>query len=230
MKTNQDYKNAALAALKGNWAPAVLATVVFFLIAIICILPSQIWALRNPLDPASVSPAEIIDYYKSLLPVSILASLLYIFVLYPLEVGYDNACLRLLRNGENDLTGNTFRITLKGYARKAWGMFLMGLFTALWTMLFVIPGIVKVFSYAMTPFILEENPELSANQAIDRSRAMMKGHKFDLFYLGLSFIGWGLLCILTLGIGFLWLIPYVQTSISAFYEDVKAEYEQIAMD
>ena len=92
-------------------------------------------------------------------------------------------------------------------------------------MLFIFPGIVKIFSYAMTPFILEENPELSANDAIDRSRAMMKGHKFDLFWLLLSFIGWFILALLTLGIGGLWLQPYMQTSVAAFYEDVKADYE-----
>lgn len=93
-------------------------------------------------------------------------------------------------------------------------------------LLFIIPGIVKSFSYAMTPYILEENPELSANEAIDRSRAMMKGHKFDLFWLYLSFIGWILLSILTLGIGLLWLAPYMQTATAAFYEDVKADYER----
>ena len=101
----------------------------------------------------------------------------------------------------------------------------MYLFTFLWTLLFIIPGIIKAFSYAMSPYILEENPELSANEAIDRSRAMMKGHKFDLFWLYLSFIGWGFLCIFTLGIGLLWLMPYMQTAEAAFYEDVKAEYE-----
>jgi len=84
---------------------------------------------------------------------------------------------------------------------------------------------VKAFSYAMTPYILEEHPELSAGEAIDHSRAMMKGHKFDLFWLYLSFIGWILLSIFTLGIGLLWLAPYMQTATAAFYEDVKADYE-----
>lgn len=77
----------------------------------------------------------------------------------------------------------------------------------------------------MTPFILADNPELSANQAIDRSRAMMKGHKFDLFWLYLSFIGWGLLCVLTVGIRLFWFCPYIYTSVAAFYQDIKAEYE-----
>ena len=104
-----------------------------------------------------------------------------------------------------------------------WGTFLMGLFIVLWSLLFLIPGIIKSFSYAMTPFILVERPELSANAAINESRRLMKGRKFDLFYLYLSFIGWFILSILSLGIGFLWLGPYVQTSLAAFYADVKAE-------
>ena len=75
----------------------------------------------------------------------------------------------------------------------------------------------------MTFYILNERPELSANQAIDESRRLMKGHKFDLFYLDLSFIGWYLLAgIFTLGIGILWVLPYHYTARAAFWEDIKA--------
>ena len=229
MKTNQDYKNAALAALKGNWAAAVLATVVVMLVAIVVILPAEIVSLSPQLQ-SPATPEEALAALGKMIPIILGTQLAYFFLLYPLDAGYVNATLRLLVAGENDLTSNTFRITFRQYLHKVWGMFLMGLFCALWALLFIIPGLVKAFSYAMTPYILEERPDLTANQAIDRSRAMMKGHKFDLFYLCLSFIGWGFLCILTLGIGFLWLIPYTQTSISAFYEDVKAQYEEIAMD
>ena len=101
----------------------------------------------------------------------------------------------------------------------------MSVLMFLWTLLFIIPGIVKAFAYSMTPFILDENPELTPVEAIHRSRMMMKGHKFDLFWLYLSFIGWGILCLFTAGIGFLWLVPYVQTAEAAFYEEVKADYD-----
>ena len=96
----------------------------------------------------------------------------------------------------------------------------------LWTFLFIIPGIIKAFAYALTPYLLVDCPDLSALQCIKLSNEMMKGHKFDLFYLYLSFIGWILLAILTLGIGMLWLIPYMQTSTASFYLDVKAQYQQ----
>ena len=104
-------------------------------------------------------------------------------------------------------------------------MILTGIYTFLWTLLLIVPGIIKSFSYAMTAFVLRDNPELKFNGAIEKSMKMMDGHKFDLFYLYLTFIGWGLLCILTLGIGLLWFVPYMQSASAHFYEDVKAEYE-----
>lgn len=228
MKTNQDYKNAALAALKGNWAPAVLATVLFTLITMVCVFPGQLYSIK--IDASSLSADEALATLRTMLIIMGIGSLVYIFVLYPLVPGFLGAHRKLLVEGDNNLSSNMFSIALDGYGRKVWGMFLVALFIILWTFLFIIPGIVKGFAYSMTPFILEEHPELSANEAIDRSVAMMKGHKFDLFYLMLSFIGWGLLCIPTLMIGTLWLTPYIYTSMAAFYEDVKADYEQIAMD
>ena len=72
--------------------------------------------------------------------------------------------------------------------------FLMGLYTLLWTLLFIIPGLIKTYSYAMTPYILAENPGMTATDAITESRRIMDGNKWRLFCLGFSFIGWGLLC------------------------------------
>lgn len=100
---------------------------------------------------------------------------------------------------------------------------LQGIYTALWSLLLVIPGIIKFYSYAMTDYILKEDPEMKNNAAIEKSMAMMENNKMKLFLLDLSFIGWALLCILTFGIGFLFLQPYMQVSHAAFYEDLKAQ-------
>ena len=124
------------------------------------------------------------------------------------------------------MTGNMFKSVSSGYLRNVWGLLLMNIFIFLWSLLLLIPGIIKAFSYAMTPYILKEYPELSANQAIELSRKMMRGHKFDLFWLNLSFVGWFFLCLLTLGIGFVWFLPYVQTANAAFYQEVKNELKQ----
>ena len=91
----------------------------------------------------------------------------------------------------------------------------------LWSLLFFIPGIIKAFSYSMSFYILHDNPNISAAEAITQSRQMMNGNKFKLFTLYLSFIGWCFLCLLTFGIGYLWLIPYMNLSIANFYEDLK---------
>ena len=96
-------------------------------------------------------------------------------------------------------------------------------FTILWSLLLVIPGIIKSYSYAMTSFILKDEPEMKNNAAIEKSMAMMEGNKNKLFMLDLSFIGWAILCIFTLGIGLLFLQPYVAISRAAFYEDLKAQ-------
>lgn len=100
---------------------------------------------------------------------------------------------------------------------------LSGLFTALWSLLFVIPGIVKAYSYSMAPYIMSEHPEWGASECITKSRELMYGHKFDLFLLDLSFLGWRLLCLLTLGIGSIFLNPYVSASYAAFYRDISGQ-------
>ena len=97
--------------------------------------------------------------------------------------------------------------------------FLQTLYVLLWTLLLIIPGIVAGYSYAMTPYILAENPDLTASEAISRSKEMMEGNRMDLFVLELTFIGWELLCILTLGIGNLWLGPYKAAAKAAFMQE-----------
>ena len=113
----------------------------------------------------------------------------------------------------------------KTYGRAIGVQLLMGILIMLWAVLLIIPGIIKSFSYAMTIYISKDHPELSANECIERSMDMMNGHKWDLFVLYLSFIGWFILCLFTMGIGFLWLIPYIQVSVAEFYEDLKAQEE-----
>ena len=109
-----------------------------------------------------------------------------------------------------------------GFAQR----FLRTLYTCLWTLLLVVPGIVKSLSYAMTPFILEEHPEMTASEAIKASQKLMDGHKMDLFILGLSFIGWTLLACLTMGIGYLFLTPYMNAAYAAFYRSISGPRQE----
>ena len=97
---------------------------------------------------------------------------------------------------------------------------LISVFTLLWTLLLIIPGIIAAIKYSMAYFILSDNPNISAQEAINRSKVMMEGNKKQFFYLMLSFLGWALGCVLTLGIGFLWLLPYVNMTLVNFYENL----------
>lgn len=102
--------------------------------------------------------------------------------------------------------------------------FLVGLFTFLWSLLLIVPGIIKGCSYSQAMYILAENPGISPTEAINRSKAMMDGHKMEYFLLGLSFIGWSILGIFTLGILYIWLIPYMQTTLANYYKSLKGEF------
>lgn len=195
MRTRKEYRAAALGKIKGNWTPLVLAMLVFM---VVC----------------GITGAT-----------TFAAVLVAIFVILPIEVAFYNCFLAFDRDQtQTGIIEGMFKNAFTGdYLHRVLGMFLMELFVSLWTCLFIIPGIIKGLAYSMTPFILEEKPELSAYDAIKYSEKLMKGHKTELFLLYLSFIGWALLCVLTAGIGYLWLAPYMYVTFCEFYEDLKKE-------
>lgn len=106
--------------------------------------------------------------------------------------------------------------------------FLVGLFTFLWSLLFVIPGIIKMYSYSMSMYILAENKGKGALECINESKAMTQGHKADLFVLDLSFIGWLLLCGITFGIAYIWVGPYICATKANVYNSLKGNVVEAA--
>lgn len=135
-----------------------------------------------------------------------------------ISVGYSRFNLDLVDRGEPGFE------TLFGYfpywKTTAVSKLLQSVYVLLWSLLFIIPGIVATYSYAMTEFILAENPDLTASEAITKSKEMMSGNRWRLFCLHFSFIGWDILSSLTLGIGNLWLRPYKQAANAAFYREI----------
>ena len=109
------------------------------------------------------------------------------------------------------------------WGKALWLMILVGVFTFLWSLLFYIPGIIKAISYSMSYYILAENPEMTAREALNESKAIMHGHKMEYFVLGLSFIPWILLVAITFGIAAIWVAPYMQLTITNFYHNIKRE-------
>lgn len=108
--------------------------------------------------------------------------------------------------------------------------FLRNLYVALWSLLFIIPGIIKSYGYAMTPFLMADNHNLSASEAIDLSQQIMDGHKMDLFILELTFLGWDLLAALTLNLGNIFLNPYKNAAYAAFYRQLLAENQYTTVE
>ena len=164
MKSNQDYKNAALEALRGNWPVAVITVIVYMAIVSVCSAPSSI--LGNGFLPfvpewvvAGTSGASL---------------LLTVLFLAPLQVGYYNTFNRLYQEGNTDVVSNLFTSGFRNWGHIVGGQLLMAVYIFLWCLLLIVPGIVKAYSYAMTPYILVDRPELSANEAISLSCRIWK--------------------------------------------------------
>jgi uncharacterized membrane protein len=136
-------------------------------------------------------------------------------------MGYSWFTLCVYRGGKCDI-GEMLGKFFKDYARNLGGMLWMFLFTILWTLLFIIPGIVKSLAYFMTPYILAECPNVKMEDALKLSMCMTKGHKGRIFVMCLSFIGWALLSAITFGIIYIvYAGPYMNTSVAGLYEELK---------
>ncbi|MBF1522902.1 MAG: DUF975 family protein [Prevotella salivae] len=200
MDSITNYKNRALSALENKWGNFVAITFVYgFIIGITQILSGD-----------KDSPAIL----------HLIGLVLFILAL-PLTWGYQTLFLGAVRGGEA-----TAKDMFEGYNKELFSRVLTTtllyyVYVFLWSLLLLIPGCIKSYSYAMTPYILKDNPEMKNNAAIEESMRMMDGHKLELFLLDLSFIGWAILSILTCCIGFLWLVPYMNMARVNFYEDLK---------
>lgn len=146
--------------------------------------------------------------------------LLDVFIFNPLEVGCKKYYLRNLN--EPAQVGNIGYAFDNNYKNIIKTMFFRDLFTVLWTLLFIIPGIVKSYEYQMIPYLLADNPQMTKEQAFEESKRMMQGQKWKAFVLDLSFIGWNILSALTLGIlGIFYVQPYMDATHAALYEALR---------
>lgn len=198
MKSSAAYRDAAWNSLSGNWGSAVVFTLVYFVIA----------CIAGVIDGALTLGSSVVT----------------ILLTAPVTYSYNIMFL------DNQRSGKAFDVQAlfegyNDYLRITGTYLLMCVYIFLWTLLLVVPGIIKSISYSQTLYVLRDEPSLTYNGAIERSMAMMEGHKMDYFLLILSFIGWYILGIISLGIGFLWINPYVSRTMAIYYEDLKSEYE-----
>ena len=174
-------------------------------------------------EQLSSIPSEVLAVVgAALIGASLIGFVVSLLVLNPLQVGCKQFFLvnsELPHKAELRELLHGFR---NNYGRVVLAMFLRTLFSVLWTLLFIIPGIIKAYSYRMVPYILAEDPSVGAMEAIKRSSQMMKGHKWNTFVLDLSFLGWYLLAAVTFGIvNVLWTGPYTEATDAELYKAIR---------
>ncbi len=210
-KENYEIRAESRRILSGNWGQAVLVVLVIFLISGIS---GSISGSFTNSDGSYVSGALLV-----VATILSLMSIVYtILVVNVLNYGFVITYLQLCREGKI-VFENLFK-GFKDYGRVVAVMFLKKLLIFLWTLLFIIPGIIKTYAYSMTEYILMDNPGMDALTAISKSKEMMSGWKGKLFLLDLSLIGWWFLSLLTCGIGYLWLASYFLTNRAVFYQEM----------
>ena len=143
----------------------------------------------------------------------------------PMALGIVIFSLAVARNQEAKL-GQIFE-GFNNFGNAIGTYILMVIFIFLWMLLLFIPGIIAAFSYSMTFYILSDEESIGPMEAIDKSKKMMDGYKWKYFCLMFRFFGWSILCILTIGIGYLWLMPYMQVSKAKFYDDLKTNLSSV---
>jgi len=228
IQPNSELRAYARGQLSGVWGKMVFAYFVLFLIYI----PQYFFSILNSImesDESSLIYLQNLVYDN--IPViadftpgiSNVLTIIMLLTTGPFALGFAGLFLKRIR-GEEIATKNIFD-GFKRFFPSFLVMFFTTLFTSLWSILLVIPGIVKALAYSMAFNIMYDNPEIKPLEAIKRSQIMMKGYKGKLFLLELSFIGWAFLCVLSLGIGYLWLNPYMNLSIANFYENLKRRQE-----
>lgn len=217
------YRSRARLALSGNWLLSALVAIVAGLLGGTLVLGSGGGGQVN-IDEQTLAamPAEAREILLVILAVVVPVLAIYGLICFILggtvRLGY---CKYLLDQQDNQpLKVGTLFSQFHQFGNGICLHILTALFTALWSLLFIVPGIIANYRYAMAPFIQAEHPEYTASQCISMSKDMMRGRKWELFCLDLSFIGWILLCALTLGIGYLFLTPYTNASRAAFYREM----------
>lgn len=220
--TAQEYRVRARENLAGNWGLSVGVAAVACLLGGIGtqFLPE----VSKKVDPSSLlSLTSLIQLVSPAAGLASLLSLCAFIIGGTLELGY---CQYLLaQHDHRPLSFSTLFSRFDSFTTGFCQKFLRGLYIFLWSLLLVVPGIMASYSYAMTPYLLAENPDMTATEAISTSKAMMQGHRWKLFCLDFSFIGWSILASLALNLGNLALNPYKAAARASFYRQLSSGQE-----
>ena len=229
MKKARDFRECARNALRGRWAIAVITTLIASL------LGGRLFDVEYSLQLGSYGEIEnsgtvdtsalfdeFITYALLALPYILITLFIAIAVGSIVKIGHARFYLNVV-DGYHASVGVLFSY-FRRWSTALAATLLTYLFTFIGFCLFIIPGFIVMYSLSMTPFIIAEDDGITAVEALKKSNAMMRGNRFRLFSLHISFLGWMLLSVLSLGVGFLWLNPYVNASLTDFYRDVSGTY------
>lgn len=237
MKFASDFRQIARDSLKGKWAIAVIAGLIAILLGGISssgpelnfqyngnraavnleIANQTVYSTSQGITPEL--KGVIIGGAAYIIVIALAFAVIFFILGSVIKVGYSKFNLDLVDCMREPEIGTLFGC-FRNWKTTAMAELLQTVYVVLWSLLFVIPGIIASYSYAMTGYILAENPNMVPGEAIEKSKEMMEGNRWRLFCLQFSFIGWSLLCTLTLGIGNLWLTPYRQAASAAFYREI----------
>jgi uncharacterized membrane protein len=212
--SNRELMADARSALSGNWGMGILGYVLYMAL----IISFSLFVFTAVLFVSIVSQIGGGNTLAALDAMQMFSSLVQLLVNGAFIVGFCGFFLGIAQEGAARL--ELLFVGFKRFWTSFGTYFLYSLFVFLWTLLFVIPGIIAAFRYAMAFFIIADDEDCGALEALSRSKEMMKGNKWKFFCLHWRFVGWWLLATFTFGIGYLWLIPYMQTAFAKFYEDV----------
>lgn len=214
-----DFREIARHALRGKWGLAIGTGFIASLLGVNVLSGNNLTKRLDSMDIHIIS--QIRPFIVTSFSILFLLGIISLFLGGAIKLGYCRFNKNLINKTNPEFNDLFSRFDIFW---KACGMHLLIiLYTLFWTLLFVIPGIIASLSYAMAPYILEENPSMGIQEAIGHSKDMMSGNKWRFFCLNLSFIGWVFLSAFTLGIGLLWLNPYMSAAHAAFYKDVSGK-------
>ncbi|MBQ2750993.1 MAG: DUF975 family protein [Oscillospiraceae bacterium] len=230
MWTRAELKKEARNVLKSCYWSALLVTVITSVVDNVYKVTSVVFEDMPVIRGKTLAMAALADLnFAELMAIigvmmltAFAGSIITVFVAGPISVGEKRYFLEGTQY-RFDINNILHGFTCGKYLNVVFTNLLVNIFTALWTLLFIIPGIIKGYAYAMTPYILAENPNIKPMQAINLSCRMTKGHKLELFVLGLSFIGWYMLGALAFGIGTAFVVPYDRATHAQFYLALRSE-------
>jgi uncharacterized membrane protein len=242
MKLASDFRESAREALKGKWGLAVITGIIASILGAsthgggfsfnfsgfnnseveteVQIPPiggaESFKEIYSGIDPAFWAIMGTV--FAVALAIGLVVGIAFFILGSIVTPGYAKFNLNLV-DGENADVGDLFKY-FKYWKNVVLANLLRSVYIFLWSLLCFIPGIIATYTYAMVPYIMAENPELTAREACEKSKEMMDGNRLRLFCLTFSFIGWSLLCVLTCGIGNIVLTPYIEASVADFYREI----------